>query len=131
MKIVQIKTQSFLLFSLFLLSSCGPIYQTHYTLSPPEGAEGKSCVFQCDNINTQCKQVKDLELQRCESRADIDFNTCEARNVWKLEKDQKSCFRNSCGSSDYTNCESQYRNCYQTCGGKVTGTTVCTAFCGK
>lgn len=130
MNIISMKIMNLLLFFLLILTSCSPIYQTRYTLTPPESSEGKACVFQCDNINLQCHQVKDENAEQCEQRSNINYNFCQSLNLHRDKDDQESCFHANC-AVDYSYCDSQYRNCYQTCGGKVSGTTVCTAFCGK
>ena len=112
-------------------TACGPVYSTTYSFIPPENANGRACIFQCESAKTQCQHIEDLERDRCESRSDLEYERCEARNdrVYK-DDDKEYCYREYC-SVDYTNCDDRYRSCYQNCGGKVNATTVCTAFCDQ
>ena len=41
---------------LALLSACGPIYDTQYSLVPPTSIEGRRCVGQCQQNRTICRQ---------------------------------------------------------------------------
>jgi hypothetical protein len=106
---------------LYLFTACGPIYQTEYSFIPPTNEQGRACVFQCENGKLQCAQIEDMRKERCDDRAEHEYYRCQDRG-------EKYCYRESC-SADYENCESRYRGCFQSCGGKVESKQVCTAFC--
>jgi hypothetical protein len=101
----------------FFSTSCGPIYDTKYSLTPPSTSEGKTCISQCDNARLQCEQMERLNETVCELRNSI----CEG----KLD-----CFGFShfC-LANYSRCDKHYVNCYQTCGGKVESKKVCVMGC--
>lgn len=105
------------------LSACGPVYDTQYTFLPPEDSTGRACVFQCDNSKLQCQQLQDQSAELCESRAEREYDRCVDKYG------EKKCYRDYCSSSDHERCETQYRSCYQSCGGNVRSETVCVAFC--
>lgn len=113
------------------LAGCGPIYETQYTLTPPPGAEGRACVFQCDNTQLHCRQIKDLERQSCErdeQLARYEYQNCLQRR----EKDSGvKCAERYvyCPSASYESCEAEYRSCFQTCGGVVQSRQVCVFNC--
>lgn len=113
-----------------LISSCGPMYQTDYMMTPPKSASGKACVFQCENGKYQCQQLEDLKAERCESRAQADQEACERKIAWEKGRDPKwyECGRESC-DADYERCERSYRACFQACGGTVKQETRCVANC--
>lgn len=105
-----------------LLVGCGPIYNTQYNYQPPKSQVGVMCVATCEANRGTCRQMQDIQKENCEERADRDYHWC------LKHKDPKDCYRQSC-FSDYTVCDDQYRSCYQGCGGKITATQVCVAFC--
>ena len=106
-----------------LVSGCGPIYETQYSFIPPEDDHGRSCIFQCENGKLQCERLEDMKKDQCEDRSDRQYYRCQDRG-------EKYCYRESC-SVDYETCESHYRGCYQSCGGRVDAKQVCVGFCNK
>lgn len=119
-----------ILFSTLLTAvGCGPVYETQYTLTPPESAEGRACTFQCENSKSQCEQLEEIKQERCEERAQLERERCE----WDFRRRGKEpkwydCGGSSC-SSETERCETQYRRCFELCGGKVTATNVCVYGC--
>ncbi len=113
------------------LVGCGPIYETRYTLTPPPGAEGRACVFQCDNTQLRCRQIQDLERQNCErdeQLAHYEYQNC----LNQREKDSGiKCAQRYvyCPSASYESCEAEYRSCFQTCGGVVQSRQECVFNC--
>ncbi len=120
------------LFGLLLGSTgCGPMYDTRYTFVPPESQSGRTCTFQCENSKMQCQQIEQMRNDTCEERARIEQQQCQ----WNMQMQGKKekwydCGLSSC-SEDTERCESQYRSCFQMCGGTVRSETVCIANCDQ
>lgn len=115
--------------------ACGPVYKTDYTFFPPERESGRTCVMQCENSKMQCRQLVQLRHDSCRQQAETAYYLCEASRRYRIDSKGKQkciencyCSRESC-SEDYEPCDSQYRSCYQTCGGKVTSRTYCVSNC--
>ncbi|PWC33856.1 agenet domain-containing protein [Azospirillum sp. TSO35-2] len=127
---------------LSLLSACGPVYETQYSLTPPTSAEGRLCVSQCQQTRNFCRQNCGMSQQACvndarsralyEYQAYVNRQTAEKKPIKKSVSDfdhsSYSCGTNSCESR----CEADYRDCFGgSCGGRVTSKRVCTAFCDQ
>ena len=112
---------SLILAACSVFAGCGPIYSTEYSYVPPESSEGKTCVFQCQNMKFQCDQMQEMRNDTCQERAERQYYRCKDRG-------EKDCYRSYC-AADYSGCESQYRSCYQACGGMVQEKQVCVGFC--
>lgn len=110
--------------------SCGPIYDTKYNFIPPTSSEGRACIFQCENSRSQCIELENYRNQDCQQRSDYDQRRCEDDIRYREGREPKwyECGSNSC-SVDQERCESQFRYCYQSCGGRVDAQTVCVANC--
>ena len=127
-----------LAFPLFLallatnIVSCGPMYSTDYSFVPPKTESGRACTYNCQTTKSQCRQIEDLRVDRCEAQAREDARECEARIRWDKGRSPKwyECGGSSC-SADYDQCEDQYRSCYQSCGGRVESSTRCVANCDQ
>ncbi|MDC0358915.1 hypothetical protein OAO01_08870 [Oligoflexia bacterium] len=125
------------LFLSVLLVACSPVYRTDYAYIPPTSAQGKTCIFQCENTKIQCIQLEEMRYERCLDRADREYDRCERNKRYGYNKkgewecqDNCYCFRSSCTLNE-SRCEERYRSCYQTCGGKVEGNTYCVSNCDK
>lgn len=114
------------------LSACGPIYDTQYSFIPPKNSQGRICIGNCDNLQMQCRHIEDMRVSQCEQQSRLDRDLCERE--LRLDEDRSAkwyeCTGISC-TSDYTLCESQYRNCFQSCGGEVRAETRCVANCDQ
>lgn len=126
-----------ILVMIFLVSGCGPMYQTTYTLVPPKTYRGRMCVNQCLSDKNQCTMSCRRIDQRCHAEADRAARP--AYNVHVREQHRRN-QRVQSGVSDFAdysncrpgcNCTVNYRQCYANCGGTVTPHTICTAFCKK
>lgn len=132
MKIIHV----FLLILTLSLLACSPVYKTDYTFIPPERESGRTCILQCENSKLLCEQLQDTKYNSCLQRAELNYQSCESRKIYRI--DYKSgdtkcvencyCYRSSC-SRDEKTCGTQYRGCYQTCGGKVRSKTYCVSNC--
>ncbi|MBP2302266.1 hypothetical protein [Azospirillum picis] len=127
--------------ALALLSACGPVYETQYSLTPPASPEGRLCVSQCQQNRSLCRQNCGLAEQACVSdaraRARYDYQAYVATRKAEKAPIKKSIsdfdHSSSCGSSSCeARCDADYRDCFGgACGGRVSATQVCTAFCDK
>lgn len=133
------KALGVLLVVAFLVSACGPVYETRYQFTPPTTPQGQLCVNQCQQINLLCRRNCQLESDSCLAR---EYE--QAR--WRYEdyvRERRAAnqpierspddfvYRYNCPSSNSCTpaCDNDHRVCYQTCGGQVSATTVCTANC--
>ncbi len=113
------------------LCSCGPIYETRHSFTPPKSAEGRNCTFQCQTVKMQCQQIEEMQEQRCNENARWQQRRCQQdlENRGKKER-WYDCGLETC-TADSERCEETYRSCYQSCGGRVDSTSVCTYNCEK
>ncbi|GLR80440.1 hypothetical protein HUE56_20730 [Azospirillum oryzae] len=124
-----------------LLSACGPVYETQYSLVPPSSAEGRLCVNQCQQNRNYCRQNCGMSQQACvneaRSRALYEYQSyvnrqqAEKKPIKKSVSDFDRSY--SCGNSSCeARCEADYRDCFGgSCGGQVIAKRVCTAFCDQ
>ncbi len=124
-----------------LLSACGPVYETQYSLIPPASAEGRLCVNQCQQNRNFCRQNCGMMQQACvnearsralyEYQAYVNRRNAEKQPIKKSVSDFDRSY--SCGNSSCeARCEADYRDCFGgSCGGQVVAKTVCTAFCDE
>ena len=136
----------------FILTSCGPVYQTNYSYSPPEEMAGKQCLSLCSAQRQSCSSnCRDRE-QTCEIVArtlDLAENlSCNKRKKYCNNNPDASgcifdknmdCNESSGSHSNCTNekkeckseCLSYYNECYINCGGKIDTQSICVQFCDK
>ncbi|MBP2228041.1 hypothetical protein J2847_001323 [Azospirillum agricola] len=126
---------------LALLTACGPIYDTQYSLIPPTSIEGRNCVSQCQQNRSICRQTCTIGQQSClnearsralyEYQAYVERQTAEKKPI----KRSISSFENTyaCGANSCEQrCDADYRDCFgSVCGGQVIAQKVCTAFCDQ
>jgi hypothetical protein len=119
--------------------ACGPVYKTTYELTPPQTAEGRLCVTQCQQTKTSCQRAGYDRYQRCKSEqlaySERKFNEYRIQQLL-LKKPIKKSQRNFRGGyscrlekSYKGGCEQDFIGCFSVCGGQVTPHTVCTANC--
>lgn len=102
----------------FAVAGC----ETQYTYTPPSSPQGQQCVVKCSGQQNACKAHEDervaYEKPQCEHDADIEYTAC--LKYAKTDKDREGCYRQSCYiSPNYYVCESDFRQCFQVCGGSV------------
>ena len=135
MRNISLKYYSFIII-IFTLS-CSPVYKTNYSFTPPKTQTGKACIFQCENNKLQCEQLEEMRYERCLFRADREYERCERNKRYRYKSDGKrECIENCWCSKGHCKvnkeiCESRYRSCYQTCGGRVDSETICVSNCEK
>ena len=114
------------------LASCGPIYDTEYIYDPPENSSGRACIFQCENSKNQCEELDRYRKEECERHSEWQRERCEA-DIWRRKNREPKwheCGGETC-SSNTERCETSYRSCYQSCGGKVRAETRCVMNCDQ
>lgn len=132
------KVRILLLVSLvFFLSACGPIYQTQYSYKPPKSSMGRMCAAQCIQNKSNCEQMCQIREESCRTKARQDAlyqyelykaqQQVQSQPVKKTPQD----FENTWGCHQSCDCGPAYNACYETCGGQVIATQVCTAFCDR
>ncbi|HLO75335.1 MAG TPA: hypothetical protein VK196_02620 [Magnetospirillum sp.] len=88
-----------------VLQGClGPDYQTTYQFTPPRSAEGRLCTSQCQQIRGYCRESCDNKGRDCTPAQE---------------------------SRHRSQCENDYRTCYQNCGGTVRQVTTCVSDCDE
>lgn len=115
------------------LAGCGPVYQTVYNYEPPRDEIGMRCVRQCEDTMRECLQKEELKDENCRKEyhiADLEYQRCRELARQRGEKPER-CYRRGvyCSSGDRERCESQYRLCYENCGGVIRSKQVCSMFC--
>jgi hypothetical protein len=118
-----------------LLSACST---TEYTFTPPETAEGRACVERCQRTQQACRHDRDaraeddaercaVESRRREEKCDIEANVeyVSCLKFAKTNAEREACVKKDCSqpscerSASYALCDSDYRACYQNCGGRI------------
>ena len=117
------------------LSACST---KEYVFTPPDTAEGRACVAQCQTrqdacrreqdrraaaIQAQCEEEAAMREGECKIESNIEYLAClkfaktnEERNACA----KKDCAQPSCQQScDYGLCSGDYRVCFQSCGGTI------------
>jgi len=121
----------------FLLSGCGPVYQTHYSYVPPHSWRGRRCVNRCLNDRSFCRSQCQTNDQSCQSNANLEAMPEYLMYVHHRQQQNEPAYRSPSDFADYSNCtdscgcESSYRACFTNCGGSVLANTQCVAFCNQ
>ena len=118
-----------------LLSACST---REYVFTPPDTAEGRACVAKCQTSQDACRRNQDrraAEAQeacevesarreaKCELQSDVEYLAC--LKFARTDEERKACAPTDCKqpscsvSPDYGLCSSDYRVCFQSCGGTI------------
>lgn len=119
----------FIILAALLVASCGPVYDTQVTFVPPDTDAGRACVFQCDNTQLQCRQLKDSQALNTNLIRQQERTACMARETAKKNPYANLACSISEEQASYGQCTAQYEQCYSTCGGQVQKKTVCVSGC--
>ena len=111
------------------VAACGPQYRTETNFIPPQTDAGRACVFQCDNVQLQCRQLADARAQNQTLLKQQEYNQCLANAQASTNPYASLSCSNTPVSASYGNCTGQYEQCYRTCGGQVQKTTYCVSGC--
>ncbi len=117
-----------------LLAGCAK----EYAYIPPTDAEGRACVARCQTAQTDCRRAQDRRAadaqdlceaeaarreDKCEIEATVEYAAClkfAKTDADRAACDKKDCTPPSCQKSgDYGFCASDYRTCFQSCGGTI------------
>ncbi len=120
-----------------LAAACSPVYKTEYRFQPPPTQQGQqcanhclttlhSCVSQCEAAKKQCRFEEDLK-----SEAEFLQYQLLNKDDPNASKKTKKNFTNysHCNTGCKSRCESSQRICHVNCGGNITESRICTAFC--
>lgn len=114
-------------------AACGPVYRTTYDYIPPGDAAGKQCLNQCLQIFEMCRSTAEnrasQERASCQQSATLAYAACVATAKSDLERSRCSSASSCNREADISHCNSEYRLCYQNCGGTVTSREVCVSGC--
>jgi hypothetical protein len=121
------------------VAACGPVYKTTYELTPPQTAEGRLCVSQCQQTKSACQSAGYDRYARCKTEqrayAERKFNEYRIQQLLldkPIKKSQRSFYGGySCSHerSYKSGCEQDFVGCFTTCGGAVKPHTVCVRNC--
>jgi hypothetical protein len=117
-----------------LLGACAK----EYVYTPPTTPEGRACVQRCQTDQQTCRRRQDQRAEaaaaecrataerrefKCEAEATVEYAAC--LKFAKTDEERKSCAKESCEpdacpvSPNYGLCDSDYRVCFQSCGGTI------------
>lgn len=147
-----------MLFSLICLNSCGPMYNTRYHYTPPSNFNGMQCINQCLSNKSYCQSNCSANNQSCKANLQwLKIGETTARIIEgpryhryghynpyyyqpyynsaadDLSREYNSGMAQCRREQTYCTkqCESNYNDCYQNCGGQVLVETYCYANCDK
>ena len=119
-----------------MLIGCSPIYKTNYAYTPPKSDVGKMCTSQCTQNKMVCEQMCQMRKDNCKSQAKQDafykyqsYVNERKSNHLPVDKSVSDFDDSYFSCKDSCDCTSSFHTCYQACGGQITATQVCTAFC--
>ncbi len=116
-----------------LLAGCGPVYRTVYDYVPPDDPAGKQCLNQCLQMYETCRSSAEnraaQERATCQQTAALTYAACLASAKTDLDRSRCSSSSYCNRQADFSYCMSNYRLCYQNCGGIVTSREECVEFC--
>ena len=120
---------------------CGPVYKTTYEMTPPQTAEGRLCVSQCQQTQNTCRNVGYDRYRRCKaaqrSYGEQKFNEYRIQQLLlkkPITKSEQSFYNGySCHHEESyeRSCHQDFVGCFSNCGGQVAAHTVCTANCDR
>jgi hypothetical protein len=101
----------------FVLAGCA---SENYIFTPPKSAKGIACAERCQTRQEECRAAAEDRADRsqttCDHDAQTDYDAC-----MRYSQDRSKCVKRGCYEYAHTaECVTDYRACYQTCGGKVT-----------
>lgn len=118
---------------LAMLTACA----TEYRYIPPGTASGQACVRKCWDERQNCAAIENQNAQSryavCVARANTEMLQCERDAAVQYaaclkntsDREEKKCHLRHCSEpycsdrGDTSACESDYRLCFQSCGGVI------------
>lgn len=120
-----------------VISGCGPIYSTKYEYIPPHSTGGRMCANDCLEAKSHCQQMAQMREDACRDRAHraalLEFKAYQEqkKNLGKKVRKTVADFDRGNECSRSTDCDENYKMCFQTCGGTIQANKECIAFCDK
>lgn len=120
----------------FTLCSCQKVFETHYDYTSPVAESGQQCI-------TQCQRVRDVCKRHCGVNPELCIKNEKAKSLKKyssyvkerrrkglpVTKDSNYFYNPLQCSKELCQCDSDYRACYELCGGQVHERQVCVKNC--
>jgi hypothetical protein len=88
-------------------------------------AAQRECEKRSSDEYFECKRRTEEELAQCQEKAKEEYIAClkyasDRSSCHEEECEEKSCHKRGCyESANFRACESDYRDCYQQCGGVI------------
>lgn len=120
------------------LVGCGPVMKTNYTFTPPKKPFGRLCANQCMYSKDNCLRNCHNNVIHCEQsnaiQAQLRYQQYVNMKLMRHEPIDRTVndFTSYAGCSEFScknNCNENYRTCYTNCGGTITSSEECIAFC--
>ncbi len=125
------RTLLLLLISLLWLTGCGPYYRTFTFYDPPATAQGKNCIFHCEQKRDTCKNVCEEGYDDCYQDAKLQarHDYLNAKEDWLHQRerciskpaprgrDDKACYED-CAERSKARVK-QAQHCKQRCKSKL------------
>jgi len=120
-----------------LISACGPVYKTDYRFQTPPTAQGKVCAQGCLDKMQSCQNACRAEQAECRHLQSLKAENAYLRYVTERQRTNQEIKKNqsdfesfsACNTDCDDQCAAVQRICHVNCGGNVTETRYCTAFC--
>jgi len=134
---MQLKKFILFFLSLFLLSGCGPMYNSSYSFEQPKSFSGKQCSNTCLQNRTNCQMQCNTQNELCRTNARQAALPTYVLYLANKEEQAKNPHKTVDDFADYSNCNSScgcdetYNQCFSNCGGIITENRQCVAFCSK
>lgn len=125
----------FTVICLVLLSGCQKVYETQYDYNQPVAETGRQCVTQCQRAKAVCeKHCQDPAAckKQAKTKALEDYAlyvSAQEQKGLPVTKDSNSFYNPLQCSQELCQCDSDYRACYELCGGTISSRQVCIKNC--
>ena len=107
----------------------GPVYQTRYDYVPPESAEGKACLEQCEKGRGACLDTARKDYQTEIAKAKQLYEECLMSQRGGTRTPILCHDPSSSIKPDDSRCGEVYNRCLANCGGKLQEKKVCVRNC--
>lgn len=102
-----------------VLQACVTTDEQQYTFRAPPTAEGKQCATQCQLIQRHCRDACEARADRCEDRSSRQSKADPKDGKGRGDRTADGLFGSCSADACVSECASDYRQCYSTCGGRV------------
>jgi len=116
-----------------------PVYETVSEYTPPPDPQGKLCLINCQTNQNQCEQIRQLQENQNRQMQYMQDRDCRQQRAsydrcissgggWSCPEPHCPSYGTMTNSFNQ-NCQSQYDQCYQNCGGTVKSRHECVRNC--